>query len=267
MGTIQSMASGFLTRIVADKIVEVGARRAAEPDHRLRARVEQAPPPRPAVETLRGDHLRVIAEVKRGSPSAGTFNADLDAASVAARYAEAGASAISVLTDGPYFQGSLSDLVAARQRVAVPLLRKDFIIDPYQVLEARAAGADLVLLIVAALDESALGELLAAVHDLGMEALIEVNTEAEAHLATALGPRLIGINNRNLQTFEVDMSTTARLRPLFPPRTIVAGLSGVKTIDDARRLREAGADAVLVGEALVRAADPSVLLAALAGVA
>jgi indole-3-glycerol phosphate synthase len=172
-----------------------------------------------------------------------------------------------VLTDGPYFQGSLDDLAAARGVVDVPLLRKDFIVDPYQLYEARAAGADLVLLIVAALDRSALGSLLALTHDLGMEALVEVNTEEEAEEAVASGARLAGINNRNLHTFEVDMATTGRLRPLFPPETIVAGLSGVRTVEDARRLREAGVDAVLVGEALVRAADPAALLAALTEVA
>jgi indole-3-glycerol phosphate synthase len=267
MGTLQSVAGDFLSRILRDKCEEVAARKAAEPEPDLRRRAESAPPPRPAVETLRGDRLRVIAEVKRASPSAGTFDGALDAAAQAALYARSGAAAVSVLTDGPYFQGSLDDLAAARRAVAVPLLRKDFIIDPYQLYEARAAGADLVLLIVAALDRSALGELLALTHDLGTEALVEVNTEEEAHLAIAAGARLAGINNRNLHTFEVDMTTTGRLRPLFPPETIVAGLSGVRTVEDARRLRAAGVDAVLVGEALVRAADPAALLAALAEVA
>jgi indole-3-glycerol phosphate synthase len=263
MGTLQSVAGDFLSRILRDKREEVAARREAEPEYTLRRRADLAMPPRPDILTMRGDRLRVIAEVKRGSPSAGTFDAGLDAAAQAALYAGAGAAAVSVLTDGPYFQGSLDDLAAVRRAVAVPLLRKDFIIDPYQLYEARAAGADLVLLIVAALERSALGTLLALTHELGMEALVEVNTEEEAHMAVAAGARLAGINNRNLRSFEVDMATTGRLRPLFPPETIVAGLSGIRTVEDARRLRAAGADAVLVGEALVRATDPAALLATL----
>lgn len=263
MGTVQPVASDFLSRIVRDKRAEVAARREAEPDAAMCARAQVMPAPRPRVPTLRGDGLRVIAEVKRGSPSAGTFDAALDAPAQAAAYARAGATAVSVLTDGPYFQGSLDDLRAARDTVSVPLLRKDFILDPYQVYESRAAGADLVLLIVAALDRERLGALLALTRELGMEALVEVNTESEAALAREVRAAFVGINNRNLHTFEVDLDTTARLRPLFPEETIVAGLSGVRTIDDARRLRAAGVDAVLVGEALVRAADPRALIAAM----
>jgi indole-3-glycerol phosphate synthase len=267
MGTIQPAASDFLSRILHDKQAEIAARRDAEPAARLAVRAAAALPPLPALEALRGERLRVIAEVKRGSPSKGIFDAGLDAAAQAERYAAGGAAAVSVLTDGPHFQGSLDDLRTARVRVGVPLLRKDFIIDPYQLLEARAAGADLVLLIVAALGEEQLAELLDRTHDLGMEALVEVNTEAEARRAAAMEVPLAGINNRNLHTFEVDMRTTERLRPLLPSTTVVASLSGIARVDDAVRMRTAGADAVLVGEALVRAPDPGALLSALNGVA
>jgi indole-3-glycerol phosphate synthase len=264
METLQSVAGGFLTRIVRDKRAEVAARRESEPVEHLALRAAAAPPVRTAA--LRGERLRVIAEVKRGSPSAGTFDATLDAAAQAMCYARGGAAAISVLTDASYFQGSLDDLAAARRAVEAPLLRKDFILDEYQLLEARAYGADLVLLIVAALDPDQLAALLEATARLGMQALVEVNTAHEARLAAQMDAPLVGINNRNLHTFEVDMNTTGRLRPLLPDSTIVAALSGIRTLEDARRMREAGADAVLIGEALVRAHDPAALLASLAEV-
>lgn len=267
MGTIQPTADDFLSRILRDKQREVAARREAEPASRLAERAAAAAPPLPVVQALRAERLRVIAEVKRGSPSKGTFDAVLDAAAQAERYAAGGATAVSVLTDGPYFQGCLEDLRATRERVSVPLLRKDFIVDPYQLLEARAAGADLVLLIAAALQPEQLAALLTQTHALGMEALVEVHTEAEARLAAQLDVPLAGINNRDLHTFEVDMGTTERLRPLLPDTTVVASLSGIARVDDAVRMRVAGADAVLVGEALVRAADPGALLAKLNGVA
>ncbi len=266
METLQPVASDFLSRILHDKRAEVAERKRGLPRAVLAERASHAAPALPAIPALRGPGLRVIAEVKRGSPSAGTFDSGLDAPAQAALYARGGAAAVSVLTDGPYFQGSLADLASTRARVSIPLLRKDFIIDPYQLYESRAAGADLVLLIVAALDERQLVDLLAETEALGMTALVEVNAEREAQLAAAISAPLVGINNRNLHTFEVDMTTTARLRPLLPPSTVVAALSGVKTVDDARAMRVAGADAVLVGEALVRAADPAALLATLAAV-
>jgi indole-3-glycerol phosphate synthase len=261
MGTIQSVADDFLTRILRDKCAEIAERRAQEPEARLAARAAAALPPRHAA--LRAARLCVLAEVKRGSPSAGTFDAQLDAPAQARRYAQGGAAAISVLTDGPYFQGSLADLAAVRAAVQTPLLRKDFILDEYQLLEARAAGADLVLLIVAALAPARVRALLRETHRLGMEALVEVNTPEEARLAAEIGAALVGINNRNLHTFVVDMATTERLRPLLPATTVVAALSGIRSVEDARRMREAGADAVLVGEALVRAPDPKAFLASL----
>ncbi len=263
MDTLQSVASDFLSRILRDKQAEVAADKAAIPQEVLEERARSAAPPLPVLSALKGDRLQVIAEVKRASPSAGVFAAALDAASQAARYSRGGAAAVSVLTDGPYFHGSMADLLEVRQAVTVPLLRKDFIIDHYQLYEARAAGADLVLLIAAAMSAALLSALLELTTDLGMCALVEVYTEEEARLARDLGAPLVGINNRNLRTFTVDMETTSRLRPLLSPGTVVASLSGIKNLGDARAVRRAGADAVLVGEALARSANPEALLAEL----
>jgi indole-3-glycerol phosphate synthase len=249
-----------------DKRAEVAARRVLLPEATLEQSVRDLPPAWPVAPALWGERLRVIAEVKRSSPSAGDFNVGLDAASQAQRYAAGGAAAISVLTDGPYFHGSLEDLQAARTVVDVPLLRKDFILDRYQLLEARAHGADFVLLIVAALTAQELAALLRETYALGLEALVEVNTEDEARLAAELEAPIVGINNRNLHTFEVDMGTTGRLRPLLPEDAVVAALSGIKSAADGRAMRDYGADAVLVGEALVRAADPALLLAELGAI-
>jgi indole-3-glycerol phosphate synthase len=261
--SLQPVASGFLTRILADKLREIAVRRSQTPEAELRRQCQNAAPAISVLEALGGRRTSVIAEVKRRSPSAGTFNLSLDAAEQAATYAAAGAVAISVLTDAPYFGGSLDDLRLVRSCVSLPLLRKDFIVDPYQLLEARAAGADLVLLIVAALTPARLGSLLEETYQLGMTAMVEIHTPAEAAIATASMAKFVGINNRNLQTFEVDLSTTQRLRPLLPGSTRVAALSGIRTVDDARQMREAGADAVLIGEALVRAKDPASLIAAI----
>ncbi len=260
------MASDFLTRIVHDKRAEVARRRSQTPDVVLEAAVRDLPPVPAVAPALRGERLRVIAEVKRGSPSAGAFSTDLDAAAQARRYAEGGAAAVSILTDGPYFNGSLDDLRAARAVVGLPLLRKDFILDRYQLLEARASGADLVLLIAAALSAAQLATLLQETYRLGMEALVEINTEEEARQAVELRAPLVGINNRDLHTFVVDMGTTGRLRPLLPPEVVVVAFSGIKSAADGRAMREYGADAVLVGEALVRAADPRLLIAELGAI-
>jgi indole-3-glycerol phosphate synthase len=266
MDTLQPMANDFLSRILRDKRLEVSTRKACVPEAAMEARARAAPPALPALSALRGERLRVIAEVKRASPSAGAFASEMDARVQVTRYAAGGAAAISVLTDGPYFQGSLSDLEEARAAVSVPLLRKDFIIDPYQVYEARTVGADLVLLIVAALQADELASLVALTENLGMSALVEVNTVEEARVANHVNARLVGINNRDLQSFKVDMGTTARIRPILAPGTVVASLSGVRTVEDARAMRSAGADAVLVGEALARSAAPDRLLAQLTAV-
>ncbi|ABS24588.1 indole-3-glycerol phosphate synthase TrpC [Anaeromyxobacter sp. Fw109-5] len=252
----------FLEGILARKREEVAARRAAEPDGELEARARAAPPPRgfEAALSLPGGPARIIAEVKRASPSAGAIAAGLDAPAQARRYAAAGAAAISVLTDGPGFGGSLADLAAVRAAVGVPLLRKDFVVDRYQLLEARAAGADAALLIVAALGDDALRALLDDCSALGLAALVEVHDAAEADRALAAGARIVGVNNRDLHTFAVDLATSERILPRLPDGVRGVAESGVRSPEDARRLRRAGAANLLVGEALVRAADPGALI-------
>lgn len=261
------MSATFLDEILARKRVEVAARRAALPDRELAARAAAAPPPRAfeAGLSARGGPVRVIAEVKRASPSVGAIDTGLDAPAQARRYAGAGAAAISVLTDGPGFGGSLDDLRAVRAAVDVPLLRKDFVLDRYQLLEARAAGADAALLIVAALPEDELRRLLSACGELGLAALVEVHDLREAELAVRAGARIVGVNNRNLHTFVVDLTTSEQVLPALPAAVKGVAESGVKTAADAARLRRAGAANLLVGEALVRAADPAGLLRALSG--
>jgi indole-3-glycerol phosphate synthase len=255
----------FLDDILRRKRDEVAERRRARGEGELEAAAASAPAASGLFERLsdRGGPARVIAEVKRASPSAGAIRAELDAPGQAKRYAEAGAAAVSVLTDGPGFGGSLADLEACRAAVSAPLLRKDFVIDRYQLLEARAAGADAALLIVAALSRAALDELLAATTAAGLEALVECHDEAELETALAAGSRLVGINNRDLRSFRVDLGASERLLPRVPPGVRAVVESGVRSIDDAARLRRAGAANFLVGEALVRADDPATLLAAI----
>jgi indole-3-glycerol phosphate synthase len=194
--------------------------------------------------------------VKRASPSAGPIRPHADPAAVAASYAQAGAAAISVLTDQKFFDGALAHLAAVRARVGVPVLRKDFIVDEYQVWQARAYGADAVLLIVAALADPSLAELRAAVEAMGMTALVEVHDEAEAERAIAAGARVVGINHRNLGTFAVDTTLSARLRSRLPAEVTCVAESGIRTREDVARMAAAGMDAVLVGEALMRQPSP-----------
>jgi indole-3-glycerol phosphate synthase len=254
----------FLADILARKRAEVEAARRAVPEAELRARIRDQAAPRAfeAALSLPGGPARVIAEVKRASPSAGAISAGLDAVAQARAYAAAGAACISVLTDGPGFGGSLADLAAVRAAVDVPLLRKDFVVDAYQLLEARAHGADAALLIVAAFDEDpgALGRLRDACGELGLAALVEVHDEPEVAAALRAGARLVGVNNRNLKTFVVDLAVSERLLPGLPADVRGVAESGVRTAEDARRLRRAGAVNLLVGEALVRAPDPGALL-------
>jgi len=252
----------FLAQILERKAAEVAERRRALPDRELEARLAGLPPARDFAGALsaRGGPVRIIAEVKRASPSAGAIQSGLDAPAQAARYQAAGAACVSVLTDGPGFGGSLDDLRAVRARVGLPLLRKDFVVDRYQLLEARQAGADAALLIVAALPPEALRRLLADCLELGLAALVEVHDRAETETALACGAGLVGVNNRDLHTFAVDLSASERLLPLLPDGVKGVSESGVRTAEDARRLRAAGAANLLVGEALVRAPDPGALL-------
>jgi indole-3-glycerol phosphate synthase len=208
--------------------------------------------------------VAVIAEIKRASPSAGTFDANLSATETAVAYAHGGAAAISVLTEPEFFKGSIDDLNAARAG-GLPVLRKDFILDTWQVLESRAAGADALLLIVRVLEQNDLGALLLACRSLRMDALVEVYDEAEMTRALDAGATIVGVNNRDLESFEVDRGRTAKLAPQVPDGVILVGLSGVGSRSDVEELGAAGAQAVLVGEALVRAEDPAAELRALRG--
>jgi indole-3-glycerol phosphate synthase len=213
----------------------------------------------------------VIAEFKRASPSKGRFPVDMDPASVAGEYAEGGAVAMSILTDEPFFQGSLSDLssaaeVAHSRPVSMAILRKDFVIDEYQILEARAAGADAVLLIVAALDQRALTRLLTVATETGLDALVEVHDEEELVRAEAAGARIIGVNNRDLRTFTVDLAVTERLASRRATEAFFVSESGIFTRQDVERLEAAGIDAILVGESLVRASDRARAIRELRGI-
>jgi indole-3-glycerol phosphate synthase len=228
---------------------------AETPFEDLRAMAAVAPPPRDFEAAVRAPGVSLIAECKKASPSKGLLVPNYDPIRLARLYERAGARAISVLTDARHFQGSLTHLRDARVAVRLPVLRKDFIFHPYQVYEAHVAGADAVLLIAAVLSDTEMRELLALTRRLGMAALIEVHSEEELARVMPLRPRIIGVNNRDLQTFEVDFATTARLRALIPSEIAVVGESGLKTPDDVRAMKAAGVDAVLVGEALVRSKD------------
>ena len=233
----------------------------------LHAKVAASPPALDAAAALRAaTGIAVIAEVKRASPSKGTLAAIPDPAALARAYAAGGATAISVLTEGHRFGGSLADLDAVRAAVPTPLLRKDFIVDPYQVLEARAHGADLVLLIVAALADADLVALREQAETLGMTALVEVHDEDETRRAVAAGASVIGVNARNLKTLDIDPDVFARLRPLIPDTAVAVAESGISGVTDVARYAAEGARAVLVGEALVKDGDPAAAVASFAAV-
>lgn len=254
----------ILARIVATKEEEVARLRGREAG--LRARAAAAPPPRDFRAALEDPKaVGLIAEVKRRSPGAGAIRPGLDPAALAGRYEAGGAAAVSVLTDAGYFGGSLEDLERVRQAVRLPCLRKDFIIDERQVWEARGAGADAVLLIVRILEDAPLRELRLAAEALGMAALVEVHDRGELVRAVASGAGIIGINNRDLRTFETHLEVTLSLAGSAPDDAILVSESGVRTAEDVRRLGAAGVDAVLVGEAMVRAADPEAAARALTG--
>jgi indole-3-glycerol phosphate synthase len=245
----------ILDDITANTRAEVAERRRRVPLADMRACAESAPPARDFESALKHEHVALIAEVKRASPSRGTLRAELDPAQLARVYAESGASAISVLTDGKYFHGSLADLEAVRAAVDVPVLRKDFVVDEYQLYEARAHQADAVLLIVRILSDAQLRDYLALARSLGLGVLTEVHDEAELDRALAADARILGINNRNLADFTVSLATTERLAPRIPLGKIIVAESGVFTSADVERVARAGVRAVLVGEALMRTGD------------
>jgi len=259
--------SDILDRIVATKHAEIATARATRSMAELERAARERHDVRDFVGALRAKLDRgepaVIAEIKKASPSKGVLRADFDPRSIAQRYAACGAACMSVLTDRAYFQGAPEHLEQARAACALPVLRKDFVVDPYQVAEARAMGADAVLLIVAALTDPALRDLEQCAIDYGLAVLVEVHDGRELERALALQTPLIGINNRNLRTFDVSLGTTLGLLDRIPAERIVVTESGIGTRDDVLRMRGSGVNAFLVGEAFMRADDPGAALAAL----
>jgi indole-3-glycerol phosphate synthase len=249
----------ILHRILETKREEVAARRRTTPLADLKARLADTPLTRGFHHALRhtANPIALIAEIKRASPSKGVIREDFDPLRIAEQYHEAGADALSVLTDAPYFQGAPEYLTHAREQVPLPALRKDFLLDAYQLYESRALGADAILLIVAAIpDPAQLHDMRALAESLGMDALVEVHDEWELETAVESGATLIGVNNRDLRTFEVSLETTLRLLRYFPDGITRVSESGIETTDDVRRLYAAGVNALLVGETLMRAVDP-----------
>jgi indole-3-glycerol phosphate synthase len=250
----------ILDDIVAARRADVARAKREVSPAALAARPGYGEPRRGFIAALRGQWPSVIAEVKKASPSKGVIRADFDPRAIARSYADGGAAAISVLTEERFFQGALQHLEEIRALVGVPLLRKDFLFDPYQLVEARSAGADAVLLIVAMLEPTQLGELHSAATELGLDVLVEAHTAAEVEAAVAVGARLIGVNNRDLHTFATSLATAERLRRLIPPGRVTVAESGIDTAADVRRMRAAGYDALLIGESFMRARQPGAAL-------
>jgi indole-3-glycerol phosphate synthase len=263
-GTVET--GTILDKIIARTSADVELRKAIVPFEELERRAAAAAPAISLRAALRKSGLGLIAEIKRASPSKGRFPVEIDVAEVATSYRSSGADAISVLTDEPFFQGSLTDLagtatIAHAGSGCIPVLRKDFIVDEYQLLEARAHGADATLLIVGALTDDRLAALMRSAERIGIETLVEVHDETEMQRALQAGATMIGINNRDLRTFAVDLGVSERLAHMAPNDVVLAGESGIFTEDDARRMRAAGMDAVLVGESLIVAPDRAAAIA------
>lgn len=255
----------ILDKILNWKRQEVAQNKKAKPVEVMRAEVMLASPPRDFAAALAAPGVALIAEVKRASPSKGLLRHKLDAAALAQVYEANGAAAVSVLTDQRFFQGNLMDLQAVKRRIGLPALRKDFIIDAYQIYQARSVGADAILLIVAALSDKKLHEFYRLAGKLGMVALVEVHNEAELERALAIQPQIIGVNNRDLSTFKVDLEVTARLRSMIPIDVLMVSESGIHSATDVKDLAAMGADAILVGESLVRAKDVAARVRELTG--
>ncbi len=253
----------FLSRILEDKKREVAEKRARVPLAILERRVADMAPTRDFLGAVRRSGLSVVAEIKRGSPSRGAIRPDLNPAGLAAQYQAGGCAALSVLTDAPHFLARPNDLEQARASVEVPVLRKDFLVDEYQLWESRAMGADAVLLIVAALETRTLARFLDLAEELSLCSLVEVHSEPELQAALDRGAPLMGINNRDLHSFQVDLDTTRRLRPLIPGGIAVVSESGISGPREAALVRRWGVDAVLVGESLVSNQDPAGMIRAL----
>ncbi len=245
----------MLNKIIAQKREEVEQRKKDIPLSCLEEGIAQRKPPLDFALALEGSHTRLIAEVKRASPSQGILCPNFNPVELAKNYAQGGAAAISVLTEANYFEGNIEHLTAIRQEIQLPLLRKDFIFDPYQIYESSAYGADALLLMVAILSQEQLEELLSLSHSLGLSCLVEVHDKDEVERALLTQAKIIGINNRDLNTFTVDINTTRRLRPLIPQQRNVVSESGIRSRGDVEKLRGWGVNAVLVGEALVTAGN------------
>jgi indole-3-glycerol phosphate synthase len=249
----------ILKKILQTKAEEVAAGKSKISSSELSARLADCPPVRGFERQLRDQLTQgpaVIAEIKKASPSAGIIRADFQPALIAQSYEKGGAACLSVLTDRDYFQGSDEYLHQAREACSLPVLRKDFMIDPWQILQSRLLGADCILLIAAALEPSKLKELLAISNEVGLDVLIEVHDEEEMQLALQLDHQLIGVNNRNLNTFETSLGTSERLKKMMPASQILVTESGIKNAADVQRMQQAGINAFLVGEAFMRESDP-----------
>ncbi len=244
-----------LSKIVAYKREEVNTRKAARPQSEIEAEARAQSAPRGFAEALRRSQPALIAEVKKASPSKGLIRADFDPPQLARAYAEGGAACLSVLTDAPSFQGSDEYLISARAACTLPVLRKDFMIDVWQIAESRAIGADAILIIMAAMDDALAAELASAATHFGMDALVEAHDEEELERALKLDAPLIGVNNRSLKTFVTDLGVTERLAPLIPSDRVLVAESGIANSADVSRLGKAGARAFLVGESLMRQSD------------
>jgi indole-3-glycerol phosphate synthase len=253
----------FLDDLLASTRARVEEARTVLTEDALEQRIASVEKPRGFFDAISGSEVSIIAEIKRATPSKGPLDLDLDAAKTAAAYADGGAAAISVLTEPDYFKGSIQDLELAKT-AGLPVLRKDFVLDPIQILEARAAGADSVLLIVRIVGDE-LSDLISQVRLLGMDPLVEIYDEGDLNAAVDAGADLIGVNHRDLETFEVDPQRTLKLAPMLPAGTTLVALSGVFERTEVEELAAAGASAVLVGEALVRAPDPAAKLRELMG--
>ncbi|MDP6361298.1 MAG: indole-3-glycerol phosphate synthase TrpC [Planctomycetota bacterium] len=247
------------TRLVVDRAEQL------KPVSQLKEEIETATAPRGFAAALNvSGRVRIISELKKASPSGGLIRPDFVPESIAQMYEKHGAAAVSILTDEKYFQGQLSFIKRVRDVIGLPALRKDFMIDPYQFYEARAAGADCILLIVRILSDDQIRDFLDLTRELGMDALVETHSETEIERALAAGADLLGINNRDLDTLEVSLDTTWKLRSLVPDGPTLVSESGIKTADDMRKLRDWGVDAALIGESLMRSENPGVLLSELA---
>jgi indole-3-glycerol phosphate synthase len=262
---VESKPGTVLNRIIEARRAEVARRKRIMPEAMLRIAAGKADSPRDFAGALSRNQLNVIAEIKKASPSAGVLRQQFEPVALAQGFEQAGAAALSVLTEEENFQGALAHLRDARKGVSLPALRKDFIIDPWQVWEARAASADSFLLIAAALDDVSLAALLLLGRELGMEALVEAHTAEEVERALAAGARIIGVNNRNLHTLEVRVETSFELIDAIPDGRVAVSESGLRSAEDLRKLRAAGFDAFLIGESLMREADPGAALRRLIG--